>query len=143
MTGDGHAMAYRAGAMIVAADQLGGATGAGLGLPTYGTGQAANTWSGTPMVDANGKEIPCVDRNGNILERNLRIVSCRLRILPPYWTAAAWPVTIRNTGRTAPCGLRKKTGSEYVRPFYADLTLMPEKERRACSAIWWRRKAER
>ena len=74
-------MAYKAGAMIVAADQLGGSTGAGLGLPTYGTGQAANTWYGAPMVDANGKEIPWVDSSGSILEK------FEDRFLPPPGTA--------------------------------------------------------
>jgi succinate dehydrogenase/fumarate reductase flavoprotein subunit len=130
MTGDGHAMAYRAGATIVAADQLGGPTGAGLGLPTYGTGNPSNTWYGAPMVDANGKEIPYVDRNGNILAK------FEDRFLPPPGT-----MVILDGGGVAgpnlkyrpnsPMRIAEKNRKEFVRPFYADLTLMPEHERRS------------
>jgi succinate dehydrogenase/fumarate reductase flavoprotein subunit len=130
MTGDGHAMAYRAGAMVVAADQLGGPTGAGFGLPTYGTGQAANTWFGAPMVDANGKVIPFVDKNGNILAK------FEDRFLPP-----AGAIVQFDGGGVAgpnpkyrpngPMRITEKNAKDFVRPFYADLSLMPEKERRS------------
>ncbi len=130
MTGDGHAMAYRAGAMIVAADQLGRPTGAGLGLPTYGTGQGANTWYGAPMVDANGKEIPWVDKNGNVLAK------FEDRFLPPPGSTiildgggVAGPNEKYRPNRIMPVTDANK--ENYVRPFYADLSLMPEKERRS------------
>ena len=38
------------------------------GYPQYGYGNAANTWYACTMVDANGKEIPWIDRDGNILK---------------------------------------------------------------------------
>ncbi|GAI68693.1 unnamed protein product, partial [marine sediment metagenome] len=40
----------------------------GFGYPAYGTGNAHNTWFACTIVDANGKEVPWVDRDGRVLK---------------------------------------------------------------------------
>ena len=45
---------------------------------SYGVGNAHNTWHGCPIVDANGKEVPWVDRDGN----ELRTAAERFRPSP-------------------------------------------------------------
>ena len=40
----------------------------GFGYPMYSTGNAHNTWFACTLVDADGKEIPWIDKNGKILK---------------------------------------------------------------------------
>src|SRR3972149_2371849 len=67
-TGDGHAMAWRAGAQLAGLERSRRAGGGPHGYPQYGVANTANTWYACTLVDANGKEIPWVDRDGRILE---------------------------------------------------------------------------
>jgi hypothetical protein len=87
--------------------------------PAYGTGNMANTWFPCTIVDAKGKEIPWVDKDGNIIktveERSLR----------------------GGTGGPGRSGVglirdlpERIEKGEYKLPFYADLPGMPEDERR-------------
>jgi succinate dehydrogenase/fumarate reductase flavoprotein subunit len=83
------------------------------------------------MVDANGREIPWVDRDGKVL----KTVSERYRHAPgqkAFFNGPNLPYEIRSPSLTADLPDRIKKG-EYVLPLYADLPSMPAHERRA---IW-------
>ena len=131
-TGEGYALAWGAGAeftMMEISIPIDG----NLGYIPYGVGNAHNTWHGCTIVDANGKEIPWVDRDG-------RQISLRQRFRP----ALGQKVSIDGGGigeirryyQTLPPKIDPnlpeyiKKG-DYVLPFYADLPSMPAHERRA------------
>ena len=59
-----HAMAWQAGAELTIMERSKPIQAAALSYPTYGTGNAHNTWYACTIVDANGKEIPWVDKDG-------------------------------------------------------------------------------
>lgn len=132
--GDGHAMAWRAGARFAMMEKSVRAeySAAGRSYPAYGTGNCHNTWYACTMVDAAGREIPWVDRDGRVLQT----VAERYRPAPgqkfflkggsiddpPYEYRGP---EIMDTEELLRRGYRL--------PFYADLGRMPEMERRA---IW-------
>ena len=133
-TGDGHAMGWRAGVEFTMMEKsIRGQWSGERSYPPYGTGNTHNTWYACSMVDANGKEIPWVDRDGNLLKE----VSLR------YYPALGQKFFLKGGGEsdfhlyefqgpdTLPFEELQKKG--YVLPFYADLPSMPEHERRA---IW-------
>jgi succinate dehydrogenase/fumarate reductase flavoprotein subunit len=138
LTGDGHAMAWKAGA-IMAGVEASSPLGAGpYGYPQYGYGNANNTWYACTMVDATGKEIPWVDRDGKIL----KTVSERYRPAPGqrffisgggegsdyrYLAPRMLPVMGMESFGPLPPGT-KMVDAEL--PLYADLPAMPEQERR-------------
>jgi succinate dehydrogenase/fumarate reductase flavoprotein subunit len=132
LTGEGTAMAWQAGAELTTLERSSsGLASGGFGYPMYGTGDANNTWYACTIVDANGKEVPWVDRDGNIL----KTVSERYRPAPgqklffPYLAFAGefrGPVLIPDLPERIMKG-------EFKLPLYADLPSMPEHERRA---IW-------
>ncbi len=66
--GVGQAIGWEAGAEFVGME--GGGPGAliGFGYAPYSMGNASNTYHGTPIVDAEGKELPWVDVFGNELK---------------------------------------------------------------------------
>ena len=66
LTGDGVAVAWNAGAEFARLEES-FPDSAALAYIAYGVGNAHNTWHGCPIVDANGKEVPWVDRDGNEL----------------------------------------------------------------------------
>jgi succinate dehydrogenase/fumarate reductase flavoprotein subunit len=78
ISGDGHAMAWKAGAEFAAVEQSRSGGAGPYGYPPYSTGNAGQTWYPCTIVDANGKEIPWVDRDGKIL----KTVSERSRLAP-------------------------------------------------------------
>jgi len=61
-SGEGIAMGWRAGAEFAMLVDSGGSSGGFAYIP-YGVGYSDNTWYGCPMVDANGKEVPWVNRD--------------------------------------------------------------------------------
>jgi len=130
-TGDGHAMAWEAGAEFTLVERSGPSMGI-FHYPAYGTGNAHNTWYACTIVDATGKEIPWVDRDGRVL----KTVSERYQPAPgqKLFTHAAIianiPYEVRGPSLIPDLAQRIKKG-EYVLPFYADLPGMPEHERRA------------
>jgi succinate dehydrogenase/fumarate reductase flavoprotein subunit len=63
--GEGFAIAWEAGAEFVNLEKSWPAMITPFSYIPYGVGNTSNTWHGTPIVDANGKEVPWLDRDGN------------------------------------------------------------------------------
>lgn len=113
--GEGAAMAWRAGAELTLMERSKGPVHGSFGWPRFGVGAPTNTWFPCTIVDANGKEVPWVDRNDNILQN----VSDR---------------TAHRAGATPTPDVSDMIArGELVLPLYADLPSMPEDERRV---IW-------
>lgn len=130
-TGNGHAMAFRAGAEFTLMEKsVAHIMGSGGGFPIYGQGNPFNTWHPCSMVDAKGNEIPWVDRDGNILK------NVRERSLPApgqkFLGERSLSYAYRRPQLITDLLERIKKG-EFTLPLYADLTGMPEEERRI---IW-------
>ena len=126
--GDGSAIAWNAGAECTLMERSGRSPGP-FSYPRYGTGNAGNTWYACTMVDANGKEIPWVDRDGRVL----KTVSERYRPAPGQRLTLSGPnlpYEVRGASLIPDLPERIMKG-EFVLPLYADLPSMPEHERRA------------
>ena len=128
--GDGHAMAWNAGAQFTNMEGSMPSSGT-FHYPPYGTGNAGNTWYACTIVDASGKEVPWVDKDGRILktvsERYRPVRGQKFHLFnPPPGTPPeyAGPRLIPDL----PERIRK---GEFLQPFYADLPSMPDHERRA------------
>jgi succinate dehydrogenase/fumarate reductase flavoprotein subunit len=89
----------------------------------YSTGNSHNTWFACTLVDANGKEIPWVDRNGKVLKT----------VEERYHCAPGQRAFVYDGPRLAPDLPQRIASGEFKLPLYADLPGMPEHERRA---IW-------
>jgi len=133
-TGDGHAMAWKAGVEFTMMEKSVKAEWSGTrSFPPYGTGNNHNTWYACSMVDAKGREIPWANRDGTILQK----VSQRYRPAPGQkffikgGGESEFPLYKYKGPDTLPVEELLKKG--YKLPFYADLTRMPELERKA---IW-------
>lgn len=129
--GNGHAMAWRAGAEFTMMEKSRtGPQGIAPGYPQYGQGNPFNTWLPCTMVDANGKEIPWVDRDGRIL------TSLSQRTRPAsgqkFMGERATAYQYRRPHIIPDLHERIKRG-EFTLPLYADLPSMPEMERKV---IW-------
>jgi hypothetical protein len=126
-TGDGTAMAWLAGAETSMMETASPGAG-GLGYLPHSSGNAHNTWFACKIVDANGKEVPWVDRDGKIL----KTLTERNRPAPGQKTFvhARAPYEFREPSLIPDLPERIMKG-EYVLPLYADLPGMPEIERRA------------
>lgn len=132
-SGEGTAMAWQAGAELALMERsFGLAAAGGFSYPQYGTGNAHNTWYACNIVDANGKEIPWVDRDGNILqteaERHKPVPGQKTFYYGRAW--GGWDIWGPSLIPDLPQRILK---GEYVLPLYADLPGLPEHERRA---IW-------
>ena len=132
--GSGHAMGWRAGVEMTMMEKNVRAefSAAGRSFPPYGAGNNHNTWYAATMVDARGVEIPYVDRDGNELKT----------VLERYYPAKGQKFFLKGGviddpkyeyrgPETLPFEELKKRG--YQLPFYADLSRMPDEERRV---IW-------
>jgi succinate dehydrogenase/fumarate reductase flavoprotein subunit len=131
IVGDGHAMAWRAGAVFTMMEKTSATTfGSGYSFPSYGSGNPFNTWFPCTMVDAKAKEIPWVDRDG----RTLTNISERTRpALGQFFLGErSMAYNYRKPQLIPDLEERIKKG-EFTLPLYADLTTMPDHERRA---IW-------
>jgi succinate dehydrogenase/fumarate reductase flavoprotein subunit len=133
-TGDGHAMGWEAGVEFTMMEKsVKGEWSGPRSFPPYGTGNTHNTWYACSMVDANEKEIPWIDRDGNILKS----VSERYRPAPGQkfflkgGGESEFPHYDTQGPDIMPVDELLKRG--YKLPFYADLPSMPELERKA---IW-------
>ncbi len=132
--GSGHAMGYRSGVAFTMMEKSVKAefSSAGRSFPPYGTGNNHNTWYAATMVDARGVEIPYVNRDGE----ELKTVSER------YYPAPGQKFFLKGGvidepkyeyrgPETLPFDELMRRG--YQLPFYADLSRMPEMERKV---IW-------
>jgi succinate dehydrogenase/fumarate reductase flavoprotein subunit len=133
-TGDGHAMGWRAGVEFAMMEKSVKAEWSGdRSFPPYGTGNNHNTWYACSMVDADGRELPWLDRDGRVLST----VSERYRPAPGQkffikgGGESDFPSYEFRGPDTPPVDELLKQG--FKLPFYADLPAMPEHERRA---IW-------
>ena len=132
--GSGHAMGWRSGLAFTMMEKTVRAefSAAGRSFPPYGAGNNHNTWYAATMVDARGVEIPYVDRDGNelktVLERYLPAPGQKFFLKggviddPKYEYRGP---------ETLPFDELMKRG--YRLPFYADLSRMPDYERKV---IW-------
>jgi succinate dehydrogenase/fumarate reductase flavoprotein subunit len=128
-TGDGHAIAWKAGAEFAGLERSRPAGGGPYGYPQYGVGNTSNTWYACTMVDANGKEIPWVNRDGQILET----VSER------YKPADGQRFFIADMSREykyrgpmlIPDWRERVRKGEFALPIYADIPSLPDLERKA------------
>lgn len=132
--GSGHAMGWRAGVEFTMMEKSVRAefSAAGRSFPPYGTGNNHNTWYAATMVDARGVEIPYVDRDG----KELKTVSER------YYPAEGQKFFLKGGVIDNPkyeyrgpetLDFEELVKRGYQLPFYADLSRMPEEERRV---IW-------
>lgn len=124
--GDGHAMAWRAGGEFTLMEKSRKAGGS-FALPPYGVGNPRNTWYPCTMVDAMGKEVPWVDKDGKLLNT----VEARCRTAPgqKLFIMGGGP----HTGTIDRELMQPRPAFElddFTPPFYADLSSMPEHERR-------------
>lgn len=126
-TGEGVSAAWRAGAEFTRLEESFPDSGT-LAYISYAVGNAHNTWHGCPIVDANGKEIPWVDRDDKELssiEERFRpaqgqrfMLGDGLRVPPSYEN---------QNKKLAPDLPDRIRSGEFVLPLYADLSRMPEK----------------
>ena len=132
--GSGHAMGWRAGIEFTMMEKSVRAeySAAGRSFPAYGTGNNHNTWYAATMVDARGVEIPYVDRDGNELKSVLD------RYLPAPGQKFFLKGGVIDNPKYEYRGPETLDFDELIRrgyqlPFYADLSRMPDEERRV---IW-------
>ncbi|MBT3362445.1 MAG: FAD-dependent oxidoreductase [Chloroflexi bacterium] len=133
--GAAYALAWRAGAefgMMERAIQLGNFTSIS---PAHGSGHNSNTWYPCNMVDAEGKKIPWVDRDGNVIED----IKDRSRPAPgqKFFLMGGGSSALPHPGILEYKGPRLKNVDEQLAagevslPLYADLPSMSAHERRA------------
>lgn len=132
--GSGHAMGWRAGVEFTMMEKSvrGEFSSSGRSFPPYGTGNNHNTWYAATMVDATGREIPYVDRDGKELKTVLE------RYLPAPGQKFFLKGGVIDNPKYEYRGPETLPFDELIRrgyklPFYADLSRMPEYERRV---IW-------
>jgi succinate dehydrogenase/fumarate reductase flavoprotein subunit len=132
--GDGHAIGWIAGAEFTMMEKSVSTefSAAGRSYPPYGAGNNHNTWFGASIIDSTGKEIPYADRDGNILK------SIPERFLPAKGQSFFLKGGSIDNPKYAYRGpdtlpFSKMLENDYKLPFYADLTDLPETERRV---IW-------
>ena len=130
--GEGFAMAWNAGAQVTGMEKAGSTHGSHpFAWPRFGVGNCDNTWFPCTILDNTGKEVPWEDINGK------PVTSVEARTRP----AEGQPYISSSMDR--PNGVRKPLvihdlperiqNGEFELPLWADLSGMPEKERRS---IW-------
>ena len=130
--GDGIAMAWLAGAECTVQDGgeivTGGMPG-GFGYFPHSAGNAHNSWYACNIVDANGKEVPWIDRTTG---KELKTLSERYRLGPgEFFIFSGGPPFIKREPSLITDLPERITNGEYQLPLYADLPGMPPHERRA------------
>ncbi len=131
--GVGHAIGWNAGAEFVLMEQTIPGRLTGFNYAPYSMGNTSNTYHGTSIVDANGKEVPWYDPAGR------ELTTIQERFLPSPGQKFQLGIGIglhyyldqyrlNDLARDLPERIRK---GEFTLPLYADLTRLPELERRA------------
>ena len=131
--GVGQAIGWNAGAEFTGMEQTGPGWMYGFGYTPYSMANASNTYHGTPIVDANGKEVPWVDNNDKELktvpERFLPSPGQKFQLgigIGLYYYLKEY--VLNDLAHDLPERILK---GEFTLPLYADLTRLPETERRA------------
>lgn len=132
--GDGHAMGWRAGAAFTMMEKsvVGEFSASGRSYPPYGAGNNHNTWYPASLIDANGREIPYADRDGKLLET----VSDRFKPAEgQHYFMKGGNIEEAKYPYRGPETVSAEVllANGYKLPFYADLTSLPELERKV---IW-------
>jgi succinate dehydrogenase/fumarate reductase flavoprotein subunit len=132
--GNGHAMAFRAGAELTRMEsstheEWGGATG--IGSVMFGSGSNFASWFPCSIIDANGKEVPWCGKGGQAIDTVTDRTKPRpgdgffhLVLGPEEGKAPSIPQLIPDLEERINRG-------EFTLPLYADLPGMPEHDRRA------------
>lgn len=145
--GDGLAMGWYAGAEFAMVEQSQPGGGPYQYIP-YGVGNSDNSWHGTPIVDANGKEVPWVNRDNveiSQVENRFRPADDQLftlcngitsrgrkAYLEKGGTPSGFPAHYKYAWNVlAPDLPERIENGEFTLPFYSDLTSLPYQERRA------------
>ena len=141
--GDGHAMAWRAGAEFTLMERSVSTSGA-FGYPYDGYGLPFAEWHPCTIVDARGREVPWVDRDGRVIstvsQRHRPAPGQKLflmgggsgedtsfmKLVPPGHPAYQYMAP----SIKFPDVERRIANGEFTPPLYADLSSMPEHERR-------------
>jgi succinate dehydrogenase/fumarate reductase flavoprotein subunit len=131
--GVGQALGWNAGAEFVCVEQSGHNRLSGFGYAPYSMGGTHNTYHGTPIVDADGKEVPWAD----VFGRELKTVAARFLpqqgqdfILGEGIGIGPYLRQFRSNDLSRDLVERIRKG-EFKLPLYADLSRLPELERRA------------
>jgi succinate dehydrogenase/fumarate reductase flavoprotein subunit len=131
--GVGQALGWNAGAELVGAEASGHNRLSGLGYAPYSMGGAHNTYHGTPIVDADGREVPWKDPFG----KELKTYEDRFLPQPGHDFMLGEGIGIglylpqfrsNELDTSLPERLRK---GDFKLPLYADLSRLSEPERRA------------
>lgn len=127
--GDGTVMAWRAGAELTMLEKSNMTAGA-LRYPPYGTGNCTNSWHPCNIVDAGGKTIPWVDRDGKVLEdaTSGSMPSEGQDFILGGVMPGPYPV---KAPHLIPDLEERIMKGEYRQPFWADLPSLPKDERYA------------
>ncbi len=130
-TGEGFSIAWDAGAELALMERSFYHPGQ-YQYPFLGTGYHEKTWFPTTVIDADGKEIPWVDRSMNNLSVEKRSLhSPRQKIslagVPVFPYRMKWKYAAHMITPNLPSMIKK---GEVKLPLYADLPSMPEDERR-------------
>jgi len=137
--GNGHAMAWRIGAEFTMMEKtIRSPFASPYSYPPYGSGNPINTWFPCTIIDANGKEVPWVDANGRLLttvdQRCRPAEGQKFFIMGGGNASQPHPGLKQYAGpRPIPDLEQRMMKGEFTPPFYADLTSMPDYERRV---IW-------
>jgi succinate dehydrogenase/fumarate reductase flavoprotein subunit len=133
IVGDGHAMAWNAGAEFAGMEGSYGTAG-GFAYIQYGVGYADNTWYGCPMVDADGKAVAWFDAGGKELgdprDRFRPAAGQKFMLMGGGLVGSSVPPGARGNYLDDALAGRIRDG-ELRLPLYADLPSLPEHERRA------------
>jgi succinate dehydrogenase/fumarate reductase flavoprotein subunit len=131
--GVGQALGWNAGAEFACMEQSGANRLSGFAYAPYSMGGAHNTYHGTPIVDADGKEVPWEDVFGHELKNAMQ------RFQPatgqPFILGEGIGITFyleqyRNNVLDPELPEKLRRGG-FKLPLYADLSRLPELERRA------------
>lgn len=132
--GSGHAMGWRSGLEFTMMEKSVRAefSAAGRSFPPYGTGNNHNTWYAATLVDARGVEIPYVDRDGK------ELTDYYARYYPAKGQKFFLKGGVIDNPKYEYRGPETLDFEELIKrgyqlPFYADLSKMPELERKV---IW-------
>ena len=119
-------MAWRAGALFALMERS-MPSAASLEYPPFATGSSKTSWYPCEMVDSKGKSLPWADLSGNYMDKIEYRTQCHdgqrflyQRIRKPEYSLYGYMKDLPE----------RILRGEYRLPFYADLTSMPEYERR-------------